>query len=634
MKYIKAKYSIIGVMAGLLFCQPISASAAIFADLDQVPWVGAETSINKAAELGLVVGETINGQTCFRPKDSVSLSECCQLAYKLLMQTQKASADDSLTEKWAIIMNTYDIQDWAKPAVSFCLENGIIQISDLNDFVKNGVNATATRERAASILGHALISGVPSYSADAASTSFGDNSSISAEAKPYIALLNEVGVINGDDFGNFNPKSTLNRTETAVLVTNLYEVLNEAEGTADASYQNGIVNSMNSVYINFEDSSSYYIYASENIPVTLNGEISSVSEVVSYFTVGYTVEASLTLNSDNRVTAMVASCEAAEKETEGILTKVLYDEDYNDGYIVIDGEYIYEFEDADDVDIEIDGDDYDMEEFYELFEECEEDDIEIEVTVTLDSDDYLIAIEGTMEESDDDEDDDTVKGEVSSMKYDEEEEEGYIKIGSTKYYVEDTDDVTVKIDGSTEDYEELFELYEDDEYLYVTLTLDSDDYITKIVASTEEEDEEVEGEIDEIDDDYIEIDGEEYDLDSGVDIDIENGDDTIDNLDDLIEAVEAGFVIEVTALVEDDEVTEIAGEVVEVTGYLLDYDDDEAEIETDWNDFVYEFEDSDDYDDFEDDVEELMDEEDLNVDEIEVTFTLEDGKIVDYSLDY
>lgn len=85
------------------------------------------------------------------------------------------------------------------------------------------------------------------------------------------------------------------------------------------------------------------------------------------------------------------SCEAAEKETEGILTKVRNDEDYNDGYIVIHGEYTYEFEDADDVDIKIDGDDYDMEEFYELFEECEEDDIEIEVTVILDSNDYLIA---------------------------------------------------------------------------------------------------------------------------------------------------------------------------------------------------------------------------------------------------
>lgn len=631
MKYTKAKHSIIGVMAGLLLCQPVSASAATFADLDQVPWVGAETSINKAAELGLVVGETINGQTCFRPKDSVSLAECCQLAYKLLIQTGAATADNSVTEKWSAVMTAYSIQDWAKPAISFCLENSIIAVSDLSGYVKNDSNVAATREQAAMILGQALIAGVPSYSADADTTGFGDNSSISVEAKPYIALLNEAGVINGDDLGNFNPQSKLNRTETAVIVTNLYEVLSEAESTTASSYQSGIVGSMNSVYINFEDSNSYYIYASDSISVTLNGETSSVSEVVSYFTTGYTVEASLTLNSSNRVMAIIASCEEAEKVTEGILTRVRYDEDYNDGYIVIDGEITYDIEDADDVEIEIDGDDYDLEELYELFEECEEDDIDIEVSVTLDSYGYLIRIEGTMGEDDDD----TVEGEVTSMDYDEDDEEGYIKINGTKYYVEYTDDVDVEIDGSTEDYEELYELYEDDEYLYVTLTLDSDEYITDIEASTEEaEEEELEGEIDAIDEDYIEIDGDEYELDSSVDIDIENGDYDIEDLDDLIEAIEAGFIIEVTAFAEDDEVTEIEGEVIEVTGYLVEYDDDCVEIETDWDDFVYEFDDSDDYDDFEEEVEELIDEENLDEDEIEVTLKLEDGKIVEYSLDY
>lgn len=121
----------------------------------------------------------------------------------------------------------------------------------------------------------------------------------------------------------FNPQSALNRTETAVIVTNLYEILNEVESTTASSYQSGIVGSMNSVYINFEDSNSYYIYVSDSIPVTLNGETSSVSEVVSYFTTGYTVEASLTLNSSNRVMAIIASCEEAEKVTEGILTRVV-----------------------------------------------------------------------------------------------------------------------------------------------------------------------------------------------------------------------------------------------------------------------------------------------------------------------
>lgn len=97
---------------------------------------GAEASINKAASLGLVVGETRNGKTYFRPRDSVSLSESCQLAYKLLMQTGKAKADDSVTQKWTPIMNAYGIQSWAYPAVSYCLENGILATSNLSGFMK------------------------------------------------------------------------------------------------------------------------------------------------------------------------------------------------------------------------------------------------------------------------------------------------------------------------------------------------------------------------------------------------------------------------------------------------------------------------------------------------------------------
>ena len=41
--------------------------AASFSDIGDVPWSGAETYVNKAAELGIMVGETSNGKTVFRP---------------------------------------------------------------------------------------------------------------------------------------------------------------------------------------------------------------------------------------------------------------------------------------------------------------------------------------------------------------------------------------------------------------------------------------------------------------------------------------------------------------------------------------------------------------------------------------
>ena len=85
----KTKHTVALALAAMLACQPLSVYAAT---------------------LGLVVGETRNGKTYFRPRDSVSLSESCQLAYKLLMQTGKAKADDSVTQKWTPIMNAYGIQ--------------------------------------------------------------------------------------------------------------------------------------------------------------------------------------------------------------------------------------------------------------------------------------------------------------------------------------------------------------------------------------------------------------------------------------------------------------------------------------------------------------------------------------------
>ena len=54
--------------AAMLACQPLSVYAATFADMNQAPWAGAKASINKAASLGLVVGETETTKTIFAPE--------------------------------------------------------------------------------------------------------------------------------------------------------------------------------------------------------------------------------------------------------------------------------------------------------------------------------------------------------------------------------------------------------------------------------------------------------------------------------------------------------------------------------------------------------------------------------------
>lgn len=585
MKYSMKKKQVIPLLlAAVLACPPVSAQAVTFADLDQVPWAGAETSINKAASLGLVVGETINGKSYFKPKDAVSLAESCQFTYKVMLQTGKATADSSVTEKWAAVMDYYKIQTWAQTAVAYCLENSIISSNDLKSFMNGSTNRSATREQAAEMFGRALAVGNTSLKATATTTKFYDNASISADAIPYIALLNTQGIVNGDDTNRFNPKNTLNRTETAVMVTNLYEALKNTASTVtptpSTSTKSGKIADMTSFYVNLENTTSYYMFSANGATLTLNDKTTTATELATLFKNGSTLNAVVTLDSSSRITKMVVTSDSTDTETDkptkGTLTSVTYDEDDNDGTIKLDKKYTYVIKDADDVTIKIDGDKYDLEELDEYLDECDDDDITITVTLTLDSKGNLTKIVGTTSDKDDDDDDDDLSGKVTSLSS-KSDDSGSIKIGSKKYSIEDIDDISIKLDKKTVDFDDLEEAYEDlddDEIMKATLTLDKKDYVTKIVASIvdedddDDDDDEVKGTISKITDDKITVGSKKYSI-KDPDVDIDDGEDSIDDYDDLIEAVEDDDkIISVTLTLKNNKVTDIEGYVSSVKGEL------------------------------------------------------------------
>ena len=606
----KTKHTVALALAAMLACQPLSVYAATFADMNQAPWAGAEASINKAASLGLVVGETRNGKTYFRPRDSVSLSESCQLAYKLLIQTGKAKADDSVTQKWTPIMNAYGIQSWAYPAVSYCLENGILATSNLSGFMKNGSNLPATREQAATILGRALTKGVSSYTANETTTTFLDNSSISTEAKPYVALLKRVGVVNGDDSNKFNPKKTLNRTETAVLVTNLYGVLEKATTPTTPttptnptiSTQKGTVATMTNFYVNLKDSAAYYMLASGGTTITLNGSSATMSDVVKLYKAGTSIDVTLTLDSSLHITKLEATYKETKK-TKGSLTKVRYNKTDKEGSITIDKDSTYSFTDKDDVDIRIDKKSYSLKELYDLFTKAEDDKATIEVEVTLDNKGNLTKITGTTKDSDSS---DSLKGKVSKVNYDKSDKTGYIQLKNktTKYYIDDTDDVTVKIDNKTKDYKDLYNLYDDgDSTITVTLTLNKKDYVTKITATTSDSEDDADGNVASVtykeskDTGTVKIGSKTYDIDDvdDVDISITEGSDKIKTWEDFYNAYKDKKTMNVSATVKNDEVTKITGKVTQAKGELSKLGKNYIKITGKYsnNDFSYDFDEDD-----------------------------------------
>ncbi len=585
MKHSKKNFSkpVLFLAASLIACQPVSALGVTFSDLDKVPWPGAETSIQKAADLGLMVGETQNGKTIFRPRDKVSLCETVQLAYKLMVNTKKLTPDDSVTEKWSTTMQTYKIPEWAHPALAQCLEKKIVAITDLSSFMNNGAPREATRERATEILGRALEAAVPSLSAGG-STSFGDNAEISESARPYIALLAQQKIVSGDNQGNFNPKNTLNRSETAVLVSNLYTLLvNSASAPetpsepVEAAKLEGKIGGMTNFYINFVDSASYYYFSnSGTAKVELNDKSSTLDELLELFRNGTELNAKLTLDSGNRIIAISVTAETSDALT-GTITG------FSKSSITIDGKS-YPVKDPSDVRVYLDG----SLSKYDYLLDTYKDGVTLSATLSLNTEKRVNKIEAKTISSNE------KKGKITDLAEDEIVLDGS---KSKTYEIKDADELSVTINGSKKTFEDLMELFDDDETITATVTADIKNVVSKIAATTKESSSSDKGVIASLTSSKLKLNGgDSFDIKSkaGIDIKIEDGtkESDIDSWDDLELAIKEKKEITVTVKTKNDYVSEITGRVTGVSGTIYDYDKNSLDITTkEDNEYTYEFDD-------------------------------------------
>lgn len=490
MKYQKKKFakrSAALCLSAMLLAQPLSVSAAVFADIGQVPWSGAEVPIYQANALGLMVGEVRNGQSYFRPQDSVSLCEAAQLAYKLLLNTGKTSASSLYTLKWRTTLDQYQIPNWVRPAVAFCLENNILTTSELSGFMKNGSPAAATREQTAKILGRALIYGVPAYQLGTGLSSFTDSSLISADARAYVVLLEQEGVVNGDNLGKFNPKRTINRTETAVLVTNLYPMLLMQSSVVPSSGKSGQISALTNTYLSFKDAAEYYYFAS-SVSVSINGSVSSLANLIVLYHSGTPLQATVTLDSTKHISAISVDS-SIPKETEGALTNVTRNVD-GSGTLTLDSSRVFPIEDVEDFTLRIDN----KSKKYDALMKLHDDEEELFASLTLDSAGYVtrasVSTDGDYDEDDDDDDDDrNGDGTIDSMKT-KSSDRGEITVDGDKYTVDDIDDVDIDVeDGedTIDNWEDLLDAVEEqDKVIEVTLKTNSDDEVTKITGEVVE----------------------------------------------------------------------------------------------------------------------------------------------------
>lgn len=201
---------------------PIYA-ATTFVDINKVPWPGAATFINQAADLGLMSGYNEDGKKYCKPRNPVTYCEATQLMYSIMKTYYKEDVPADTIEKWKPIMVAYHIPSWAYSAVAFSLEKGLVVTSELSKFMNGNTQKNASREDVGVLFGKAL---GKIYSVDMdAKLKYADVASISKTAVPYLDLLYDRKIMVGDDYNKFNPKQTINRSEMAVLSVKTYNNL-------------------------------------------------------------------------------------------------------------------------------------------------------------------------------------------------------------------------------------------------------------------------------------------------------------------------------------------------------------------------------------------------------------------------
>ena len=477
------KKLVIPVLVASMLGSSVTALGANFSDINNVPWEGAKTYINKVADLGLMVGsKDSSGKLVFKSKNNLTYLECSQLVYAIFKNNKSFTAySDAVKTKWQSVLKGYNITDWAWEAVSFCLENNIVAIGDVSGFMNGKTSKNASRQDVAMMFGKAMEKA--GYTQTQAVT-FNDASKIASSAIKYVNLLGSLSIINGDNNKNFNPTNPIIRAEMAVIVSNVYEKINgtttnpttpttPTTPTSNGSIM-GIVSSASSygsqqliTLLTAEGQKSFMMSAATI--VTYNGISAKITDIGKgdTITVTYSGTTILTAVINNSVSGG-SSTVSSEEVYNGTLTKVT-----SSKITVKKGSDSRNFSDfASNMEVIIDGTTRTYSRLITDFEDADDDDKEVEISVYIDKNGQVYKLKVSIEGND-------TTGDIESAN------KTKIKIdGRTYYFPDDDDDVTIKINGSEVSKSEFLDGYDDCGDFKATVNLDRDGNIGKLIVTS------------------------------------------------------------------------------------------------------------------------------------------------------
>ena len=182
-----------------------------FADVADDFW--AAKDIYTLKDAGIIGGKSA---TEFDPEGDVTRAEFAKMVVGLF--GYKATSD-------AVNFEDCKAEDWFTSYVAAGVEAGVIKGVSDTEFAPN---ATITREDACTILGRAL-----NKVAQSNELKFTDADKVAEYAAPYVALLSELGYVNGYEDGSFAPANNITRAEAAKIIAGIYNAKDSTEDKAD-----------------------------------------------------------------------------------------------------------------------------------------------------------------------------------------------------------------------------------------------------------------------------------------------------------------------------------------------------------------------------------------------------------------
>lgn len=497
------------------------AYGSVYADINNVPWPEAATYIDEAYSLGLMMGYVENGQRYCKAKNNVTYCEAVQLMYAIMSTYSGTSVSSTVVSKWTNVMATKNIPSWAYNAVAYALENGILSQNDISIFMASSSKQNnARREDVAVIFGKALakIYGLASNP----TISYGDKSSVASTSVPYLELLNRLNIMVGDANNNFNPKTNINRAEMSVIVTKTYNKLKGNSSSSNTGNTNTNTNTGTVTQYSGKVTEKTSSGAGYTISLNSNGTtktftanattsviaVDGSSTTVAKINTGDTIVAVCKGTTASSIIIMAQGTAASSSSVKGNINSI------STSSVAIKTSSkttTYKIQDTG-ITVTIDGASSTLSSLVNKFKGG----TNYTATVYLDSNNNVIKIEAKKGSSDGELDDDAIVSFTNSR---------ITLNGGTKIDLpdeDDWDDITVKIDGSSDDFDELKKQYknlDDDQQMIVTdYDLDRNDELDTIKVKIEDikksssssKTSEVTGIIERISDTYVKIDGEKY----------------------------------------------------------------------------------------------------------------------------